>query len=212
MRAIEALGRFESGRAQAILRGLDRGMRPVLRACLTTWMQGLGNGAATGKNPGRPPNPPPGPIGIRTGRLRRAVTVIAPRQSGDEFETGLQVDLNAAPYGRIHELGGTTRPHEIRPRVATMLRWRGVGPGNRDSFAPNRVRVGKDGKITTRRGARMKAGSFGGFDIFARSVKHPGSKIPARPYMRPALERGLDAHVYPAVDASLAALAASVLR
>ncbi len=57
-------------------------------------------------------------------------------------------------YARIHELGGTTRPHVIRPRRAKAL-----------------------------------AFQMGGRQVFARAVNHPGSRIPARPYLSPALGR-----------------------
>lgn len=57
-------------------------------------------------------------------------------------------------YARIHELGGTTAPHVITPKRASVLSW-----------------IGRDG---TRR--------------FAQRVNHPGSKVPARPYLRPAIK------------------------
>jgi phage gpG-like protein len=60
-------------------------------------------------------------------------------------------------YAAIHELGGRTRPHEIRPRRGRALRW-----------------LGRDGMV------------------FARRVRHPGSVIPARPYLRPAIEHALE--------------------
>lgn len=63
------------------------------------------------------------------------------------------------PYAAIHEFGGRTRPHIIRPRLANALRF------------PNMSFVGGGGSPW----------------IFARVVNHPGSNIPARPYMRPAL-------------------------
>lgn len=49
------------------------------------------------------------------------------------------------PYAAIHQLGGQTRPHMIRPKKKKALAWPG-GPGPR------------------------------------KAVKHPGSKIPARPF------------------------------
>lgn len=58
------------------------------------------------------------------------------------------------PYAAIHEFGGRTSAHVIRPRRAKALRWYD-GEGN---------------------------------PVFARYVNHPGSVIPARPYLRPAIE------------------------
>lgn len=57
-------------------------------------------------------------------------------------------------YSRIHELGGTTRPHVIRARRAKVL-----------------------------------AFQMGGRQAFAPAVNHPGSRIPPRPYLSPALAR-----------------------
>lgn len=63
-----------------------------------------------------------------------------------------QIGPQGIPYAAIHEFGGTTRAHVIRPRNAKVL-----------------------------------AFQMGGANVFARFVNHPGSVIPARPYLRPAL-------------------------
>lgn len=82
---------------------------------------------------------------VKTGRLRQSMQTFLSDDSGG---VGTNVE-----YARIHELGGTIPPHEIRPR----------------------------------RGAAL---FFGG--RFASRVMHPGATIPARPYMRPALEDSRD--------------------
>lgn len=64
-----------------------------------------------------------------------------------------EIGPQGIPYARIHEFGGTTRPHIIKPRNASVL-----------------------------------AFQAGGRNVFARFVNHPGSKIPARPYLAPALK------------------------
>ncbi len=64
-----------------------------------------------------------------------------------------EIGSQGVPYARIHEFGGTTKPHEIRPRVREALAFK-----------------------------------IGGKQVFAKVVHHPGSRIPARPYLRPALE------------------------
>ncbi len=61
------------------------------------------------------------------------------------------------PYAAIHEFGGKTRAHVIRPRRAKALRWYDSAMSARDDNA-----------------------------VFARYVNHPGSVIPARPYLQPA--------------------------
>jgi phage virion morphogenesis protein len=78
----------------------------------------------------------PGKILTETGRLRGSI-------QADSGMTWARVGTNE-PYARIHQLGGKTRPHVIKPR-------------------------------------NKKALAFGGRVV--KSVNHPGSEIPARPYM-----------------------------
>ena len=87
-----------------------------------------------------------------TGRLRDSIT----RVVGDDV---LQVGTNVK-YGGIHQFGGKTKPHEIRPRRKKALAW----PGARHPV---------------------------------KSVKHPGSRVPARPYLgvSPADRRAIAAIV-----------------
>jgi phage gpG-like protein len=54
--------------------------------------------------------------------------------------------------------------------------------------------------------ARALAFIVGGRRVFARIVHHPGSTIPARPYLRPALTR-----MWPTIIADLRAVATSAL-
>lgn len=75
---------------------------------------------------------------LDTGRLLKSLTTIA---NNDFAEVGTNV-----PYAAIHQFGGKTRPHVIRPKKANgVLAW----------------------PIAN----------------FARYVNHPGSDIPARPYL-----------------------------
>jgi hypothetical protein len=110
---------------------------------------------------------------IRTHRLSRAITSIVQSTSGAvRVVVGV---LAIVAYGRIQELGGTTRPHEIRPRRKLALRWASgkfIGP----------IRLTKGGKISRRQGGGL---------VFSRLVHHPGSRIPSRPYVRPAVEQNL---------------------
>lgn len=86
-------------------------------------------------------------LNVRTGRLRSSISAV--RVANYRVKVGTNV-----VYAAIHEYGGTSKPHLIRPRNKKALSWQGEG-----------------GEIFTR-----------------RSVNHPGSVIPARPYMRPAFE------------------------
>lgn len=109
---------------------------------------------------------PPKP---RTHRLSRAITSfveVAP--SAVRSIVGV---LATVAYGMIQERGGTTPPHTIVPRRKKMLRW-----VNRGLQGP--LLLQKSGKVSKR-----NAGMF----IFARVVKHPGSQIPGRPFIGPAI-------------------------
>jgi phage gpG-like protein len=117
-----------------------------------------------------PPNPPPGPLAQRTGALAKSISA-EPKMKGPGRYV-LELKATAA-YAAIHEYGGTTGPHEIVPRNAKWLcfNW----PKNPFGL--------EDPPI-----------------YFLQKVNHPGSKIPARPYLRPAMEK-----VAPALRAQLEA-------
>lgn len=111
-----------------------------------------------------------GVLQVQTGRLRQSMqTFIA--ADGSSATIGTNVE-----YARIHELGGQTAPHAIFPRnLGGALRF------PRSRAAASLLTMTRRGKI--RRGAYNAA-----LLQFAHSVQHPGSVVPARPYMKPALE------------------------
>lgn len=90
--------------------------------------------------------PVPERLTSRTGRLRASI---------DALQDGVGRALIGSPvvYAAIHEFGGKTSPHVIRPRKAKYLRFIGAS----------------------------------GNPVYAKSVRHPGSNIPPRPYLRPAV-------------------------
>jgi len=162
------LRKFEKRLDRVVTRAFNIGLRQAARAAtLPPFMVPLGQG----KN-SRPPNSPPGPIGIRSGTLRRSLGVKKAKKKGSRWIGGIKADLNKAPYARIHELGGKTSAHVIVPKKKSVLRWAGIGPSRN---------VGKRGKPIRKQSFRG-----GGFDIWAHKVNHPGSKIPARPFLTPA--------------------------
>lgn len=67
------------------------------------------------------------------------------------------------PYGAIHEFGGKTAPHEIRPRKKKAL------------------------AFVTARSASTAALSGGDPRIVVKSVQHPGSVMPERSFLRSSL-------------------------
>lgn len=86
----------------------------------------------------------------RTGKLYASI-----KQQLTEQATSIEGRVysdGSVPYAAIHEFGGTTSPHVILPKTASVL-----------------------------------AFQMGGKTVFAKSVNHPGSKIPERSYMRSAL-------------------------
>ena len=97
---------------------------------------------------------------VRTGTLRRSIS-----SRTDEIPGGVRGVISAsAKYARIHELGGQTRPHEIRPKNAKALHFY-LGGGHT---------------------------GYGTEEVFARVVHHPGSKIPERSYLRRALRENAE--------------------
>lgn len=94
---------------------------------------------------------------VRSGALLNSIGASKKvNDDGDGSFSG-QIGSQGVPYARIHEFGGTTRPHVIMPRNKKALRFMGRGG-----------------------------------ETFAKIVQHPGSKIPARPYLAPALDAKKD--------------------
>lgn len=83
--------------------------------------------------------------GLRRKAARRWTRKGTLKDSIDYYATSSKVMVGSnLPYARIHQKGGRTSPHVIRPK-------------------------------------RKKALAFGG--IVRKKVNHPGSDIPARPYL-----------------------------
>jgi phage gpG-like protein len=119
---------------------------------------------------------------VRTGRLRQSIAT-GQKLSDHSGFIGTNVE-----YAAIHEYGGQTRPHQILPH-GSALRFadpKFIGP----------IRRTKAGKFFK----RQTAGT-----VFARSVNHPGSTMPARPYLRPAL-RDSQAEIVEAFRSGVAAV------
>lgn len=101
---------------------------------------------------------------VQTGRLRQSV------QTYQDTEALKGTIGSNVEYAAIHEYGGQTRPHTITPRGRAL---RFIDPG---FIGP--VKLTAKGKIAR----RSRSGV-----VFAAKVNHPGSTIPARPWLRPAL-------------------------
>lgn len=99
--------------------------------------------------------------------------------------TGLVwIDGKAIPYADIQERGGTTRAHDIKPKL----------PGGVLAFM-SPAKMG------------FSSGDQANSLVFTKIVHHPGSRIPEHPYARlalfrqaPAFERGIRAIVLDAVE------------
>ena len=118
---------------------------------------------------------PRGPtrLGVVSGALRSSVHV--QREGELAYRVGTHL-----PYAAIHEHGGVTPPHEIRPRVGRLL-----------SFYWPRL----------------------GRRIALPVVHHPGSRIPARPHLAPALQEAKEKDFPGIFRAAVSeAVAASVAR
>ena len=118
---------------------------------------------------------------VRTGRLRQSIgiSLIAPGVA--------RVGTNVI-YAAIHEFGGKTKAHIIKPKTAGgILAFKGSASASfikRETF---RLQLLGHGGVTRRSVARRYGVSTSGM-VFRREVHHPGSNIPPRPYMRPALQ------------------------
>jgi phage gpG-like protein len=86
---------------------------------------------------------------VRSNRLRGSIRRNAATVSGETVTSAIGSNVK---YAAIHEYGGVTPPHVIRPRHRQALCF-----------------------------------SLGGGKFFAKKVNHPGSKIPARPYIGPTI-------------------------
>lgn len=103
---------------------------------------------------------------VQTGRLRQSMQTFM-ASDGSSATIGTNVE-----YARIHEFGGTTRPHVIPVPTGRIV-------GHTLTFStPGKGR----GEI------KSKVIKLGGGQMVMRNVHHPGATVPARPYMRPALE------------------------
>lgn len=106
-------------------------------------------------------------LNVKTGHLRQTIDTVV-EDGGLRGRIGSNVE-----YASIHEFGGVTPPHRIEARRGKALAFQSrgfVGP----------IRLTAKGKI-------RKTGQTPGSVTVVRSVMHPGSVMPARPYMRPAL-------------------------
>jgi phage virion morphogenesis protein len=139
--------------AQELFRNLRRrmsDMRPFFQVAGEIIVDSVHRAFEQGRSPEGEPWPPRrgDPAGrpsgyktmIRSGRLMRSMTAHA---SSHQVEVGTNV-----VYAAIHQFGGTTKPHEIRPRRKQAL-----------------------------------AFTSGGENVVVKSVHHPGSRIPARPFL-----------------------------
>lgn len=100
----------------------------------------------------------------KTGFLGRSIV------AGPFTDTSALVYVNA-PYAAAVEFG--SKPHEIRPKQASVLAW----PGD----AKNRRLTG-----------RARKGTQSGDMVFAAKVNHPGTK--PEPFVVPAAEAALKKH------------------
>ena len=134
---------LESSRRMAELAAEGRNLHPLMLDIGEEMRRVVEGNFAEG---GRPEAWKPSPRSRRdggkpltdSGRLRRSITV-------DAVSDRVRVGTNVA-YARIHQLGGKTKPHTIRPVHARALFW----PGAKHPV---------------------------------KAVSHPGSNIPARPFL-----------------------------
>jgi phage gpG-like protein len=89
-------------------------------------------------------------LNVRSGRLRRSIHTDPITISDSKISTTVGTNVE---YAKIHEYGGTTKPHDIFPKEAQAL-----------------------------------AFTIGGKQVVVKHVKHPGSHMPERSFLRSQLE------------------------
>lgn len=147
--AIDALRKLQYARHQITLSVFTRRLMWARDRAVNYYMLPGGSVGAFGRR-SAPSPADPNKLTHRSGAMGRGTKVNPPRQTGDTTTGGL---MSIVPYSAIHEYGGVTSAHTIRPLRGSVLAWQGPS------------------------GPR-----------FARVVNHPGSRIPPRPRLRPALE------------------------
>lgn len=123
----------------------------------------------------------------RTGALQNSIS-----HSKKIEEHALSVVGTIGPagvvYAAIHEFGGKTRPHIIRPRNGKTLKFtRSAGAFMTLPKLKTNTTGASSGQFMTV--SRLRTNKL---EVFAKEVHHPGSNIPARPYIRPALLKTKD--------------------
>jgi phage gpG-like protein len=116
-------------------------------------------------------------LNVKTGRLRRSINM---KFTSSANSASASVGTNLV-YARIHEFGGQTRAHIIKPKNGRAL------------LIPNPKFAGPQQGLTVktqsgryRHNAANKAAASGELAFF-RVVHHPGSKIPMRSYLLSSL-------------------------
>ncbi len=107
---------------------------------------------------------------VKSGQLRRKMSHRVEGANSAVITAGVV-------YGRIQEFGGVTKPHDIKARPSpfrTEFSWR------KGNIIGKRER-GRTGGVL--------AFMVGGKLVFAKSVKHPGSRIKPKHYTRDAFEQ-----------------------
>jgi phage gpG-like protein len=112
----------------------------------------------------------------RTGALRRSISPSV--EQGATAITGI-VGTNKI-YARAHEFGVTTKAHDIFPKKRKALAWLKGGYA-----VPEKKGIFKATGEWTRKGGKA-LGEMGALS-YAKHVRHPGSVIPERSFMRTAL-------------------------
>lgn len=117
---------------------------------------------------------------------------------GSIINAGLKVDLNRIPGARIHELGGVIKPVKAKALTIPFPGVKGFARDFENTFIAKGIIFQRLGKTKTGRRRRrttqfgFKVGKFkfkGGLQpIRPLFILKKSVTIPARPYLRPALE------------------------
>lgn len=115
-----------------------------------------------------------------TARLKRSIRATKAQVLGDQIESAIGSNVE---YAAIHEFGGQTKPHIIRAKNAKALVFSRGSGGGLTFYNRKSIRAG----VKAAKAAGGTRAGFMGDLIFRKEVHHPGSKMPARFYIRNTL-------------------------
>lgn len=177
--------KFQPGKTRAMIdRALEAGMMNVGRNLSKFIGSSMKAGNGRPSAPGTPPN-------VQSGDLRSSLDWIY-RRDGERHAVKVYAGGDLAPYARVHELGGTIY---AKGNALTIPVNDAAKQASRKSLSARNIpglflvnRPGGRGLL-----AKRSPGHNGGLDVWF--ILRKSVTLPARPFMRPGLDRARESIV-----------------